>query len=79
MSKQCPHCKSYNTEFSVGGNVEYAAKTAGRILACGAAFIAGNLLGPVPGMAAGVAAAKGSEEWTKGAKHYHCCNCGRDF
>lgn len=41
----CPHYKSYNTEFGVGGNVESAAKTASRILAYGAAIIVRNLLG----------------------------------
>lgn len=79
MSKQCPRCSSYNTERSVGGNIEYGIKAAARLGVAGAAFIAGNLLGPVAGIAGGMAILKGTESWTKNAKHFHCCKCGNDF
>lgn len=79
MSKQCPRCSSYNTELSVGGNIEYGIKAAARLAVSATAFAAGNLLGPVTAMGGGMAVFKGTESWTKDAKHYHCCNCGKEF
>jgi len=79
MSKQCPRCSSYNTELSLGGNIEYGIKTVARFGAAAAAFAAGNLLGPVTAMGGGMAVFKGTESWTKDAKHYYCCNCGKEF
>ncbi len=79
MSKQCPRCSSYNTELSLGGNIEYGIKTVARFGAAAAAFAAGNLLGPGVGYGGGYAVLRGTESWTKDATHYHCCNCGKEF
>ncbi len=79
MSKQCPHCKSYNTELSTSGNIEYVAKGLGRGIVMAGGYLFGSIAGPAGSMAAGKAMQKNTESWTEDVKRYHCCNCGKDF
>ena len=79
MSKQCPYCKSYNTELNVSGNVGYGLVQGARFAAAGIAGIAGGLFGHTVGHAAAHSVIHNTEDWGDDINRHHCCNCGRDF
>ena len=68
MSKQCPYCQSYNTEYITGAQVGSAALVV-------AAGFAGSLLGPFGTAAACAGAAKGTDS----IDSHKCNSCGRTF
>ena len=78
MSKKCTHCGSYNTELKVSGNVGYAFAQGARIVAGGAALVAG-LFNHSAGHVAGHGVLKNTEDWGKDINRHHCCACGKDF
>ena len=79
MSKQCPYCKSYNTERSLGGTANYAVRQAGRLLVAGGTAMVVGLFNRSAGQGAGRAMLKNTENWVSGVDQFHCCNCGKDF
>ncbi len=78
MSKQCPYCKSYNTELSpqniAAGGVKKGAKFA---IAAGLGALAAAIF-PVAGPPVAVIAYKNLKSQDDSTP-YHCCNCGKDF
>lgn len=77
MSKQCPHCGSYNTETSVNNYVKRGVVNAGRFAIASAAAICMGLFSREHAAHAGVHTYKSLDPGTFNGNH--CCNCGKDF
>lgn len=79
MSKKCTHCGSLNTELSLKGNVNWAARWIARgTVVGGVSFVAG-IFNRYAAKGASRAMSMNTESWVKGIKRYHCCSCGKDF
>lgn len=77
MSKQCPHCGSYNTEAAIDNYVGRGMVNIGRAaLAIGASLI-GSLGGPTTGKVFAMGTWKNTDPGE--FKGHRCCNCGEEF
>lgn len=78
MSKKCPHCGSYNTEYAIGNWVKRGFINAGRLVLTAGAGMIGSLSSPNNGKVFSYQVWKNTapSEFFDG---YHCCNCKRDF
>ncbi len=79
MSKQCPHCGSYNTELKISGNIGIGLIQGARLAVAGATSVAVGVFNRSAGHAAGHAVLHNTENWGNDIKRYHCCSCKRDF
>lgn len=77
MSKQCPHCGSWNTEVAVGNYVGRGLVNIGRFaLAAGATMVVG-FFNHTAGHGAGHAVIHNTDPGT--FYGHRCCVCGKEF
>ena len=70
----------YNTELSLLGSLEYAAKGLAKGIAVVGSFLGGGVLGGKFGaLYGGSIACNATKHWTDGVEVYHCNACGRNF
>lgn len=79
MSKQCPHCGSYNTESSISGNVGYGLTQVARFAVAGSAALIVGAFNHTAGHAAGHNIIHNTKDWGEDINRHHCCSCGKDF